>query len=323
MKVLVTGTSGFIGASFCERCAGKGPFELVGVDRRPPRERFASMDYISGDLTDGKFVRRLVTNSEPEAIVHFAAQARVDPSLAAASPTYADNVVATLNLIEAAEDLGHRLTQFVYVSSETVYGDAPGYPCPEASPLNPQSPYAASKAACELLVSRALPENALILRSGMGYGPRSDPGAQVIGRFICRALTSRPILFPKVVPGGGHPTRDVNYVSNFLDGLELALGAGATGTFNVASGREVSILDLANEVVKVVGKGSIECSDDFHYRAGEAGVRTWLDISKARDSFGYTPKVPLRAGLKITARWYVSNPDYFATPHLVPVSQLV
>jgi nucleoside-diphosphate-sugar epimerase len=323
VKVLVTGTSGFIGTSFCERCAGKGPFDVVGVDRRPPRERFASVNYIRGDLTDGKFVRGLVTESDPDAIVHFAAQARVDPSLAAASPTYADNVVATLNLIEAAEDLGHRLTQFVYVSSETVYGDAPGYPCPETSPLNPQSPYAASKAACELLVSRALPGNALILRSGMGYGPRSDPSAQVVGRFICQALTGRPILFPKEMPRGEHPTRDVNYVSNFLDGLELALGARATGTFNVASGQEVSILDLANEVVKVVGKGSIECSDDFHYRAGEAGVRTWLDISKARDSFGYTPKVPLRSGLRTTVRWYASNPDYFEAPYLVPVRQLV
>ena len=311
MKLLVSGTSGFIGTSFCDRFSRSSSFDIVGVDRRPPRERFDTVAYAVGDLTDAAFVRALVSETEPDAIVHLAAQARVDPSLVSASPTYSDNVLATLNLIAAAEGQGVRLGRFVYASSETVYGGTTEYPSKETSPLNPQSPYAASKAACELLVSRGLPGKALILRSGMGYGPRSDPEAQVVGRFIRRALHGKPILFPRTPPPEGHPTRDVNYVGNFLEGIELALRAGVAGTYNVASGREVSIPELADAVIKAVGKGTVLEAEGFVYRQGEAGARTWLDVSKARDDFGYQPRVQLEEGLRATVDWYRSNWDYF------------
>ena len=307
----MTGTSGFIGTSLCERLAARTGFDVVGVDRRPPPECFPSIVYVDGDLTDTRFVRRLVQDAEPDAIVHLAAQARVDPSLLAAAPTYADNVTTTLNLIAALEGLSRQSCRFVYASSETVYGQTSRLPSTEDSPLNPQSPYAASKAACELLVTRALPRTALILRSGMGFGPRSDPSAQVVGRFISRALDNRPILFPKEDPRLGHPTRDTNFVGNFLDGLELALRAGATGTYNIASGREVSILDLAKSVIQATGTGAILRSDEFQYRAGEAGVRTWLDVSKGHDAFGYSPKVSLEDGLRPTVEWYRLHRDYF------------
>jgi nucleoside-diphosphate-sugar epimerase len=109
----------------------------------------------------------------------------------------------------------------------------------------------------------------------------------------------------------GHPTRDTNFVGNFLDGLELALRAGATGTYNIASGREVSILDLAKSVIQATGTGAILRSDEFQYRAGEAGVRTWLDVSKGHDAFGYSPKVSLEDGLRPTVEWYRLHRDYF------------
>lgn len=311
MKLLVTGTSGFIGTSLCEAFGDREDFDIVGVDRRSPRERFARVRYVTGDLTDASFVGQLVIDANPDTIVHLAAQARVDPSLIAASPTYSDNVQTTLNLISAMEALGQRTNRFVYASSETVYGTTTEYPSRETSPLNPQSPYAASKAASELLVSRAFPQKSLILRSGMGYGPRSDPGAQVVARFITRALHDKPILFPRDSPPEGEPTRDVNFVGNFLEGLDLALRAGVSGVYNIASGREVSISELARAVVRKVGKGSIVCSETFRYRQGEAGARTWLDVSKARDRFGYRPRVALEQGLETTVRWYRSHLDYF------------
>jgi nucleoside-diphosphate-sugar epimerase len=320
MKLLVTGTSGFIGTSFCERLSGNRAFDVVGLDRRPPRETFATVEHISADLTDRAAVVETFRRLEPDVIVHLAAQARVDPSLVVASPTYSDNVVATLNLIAGAEKLGRRAPTFVYASSETVYGAASVYPSPESVALNPLSPYAASKAASELLVTRAFPSKSLILRSGMGYGPRSDPSAQVVGRFITRALAGKPLLFPVGMPASAHPTRDVNYVENFLDGVELGLRAGATGTFNVASGRELSVLDLAKFVVRAVGRGEVVMTDQFHYRPGETGGRTWLDISKAHDSFGYAPRVGLDAGLHRATRWYASNPTYFEPTPTIPVS---
>jgi len=234
-------------------------------------------------------------------------------------PTYSDNVLATLNLIAGAEALPRRKPTFLYASSETVYGDTTIYPSVEGAPLNPLSPYAASKAACELLVTRAFPSKSLIIRSGMGYGPRSDPSAQVVARFITHSLTGRPILFPEGTPPSAHPTRDVNFVGNFLDGVELALRAGANGTFNVASGSELSILELAKAIVRVVGRGEIVMTSRFKYRPGELGARTWLDTSKAREAFGYVPQVGLNEGLRRTAEWYESNPDYFAPRIRAPV----
>jgi dTDP-glucose 4,6-dehydratase len=311
MRFLVTGTSGFIGTSFCERFASLPGKDIVGIDRRPPRETFNGVRYSSVELRNDDAVSRLVRHEEPEVIVHFAAQARVDPSLTSSVTTYRDNVEATINLIAAAESLGNRLERFIYASSETVYGNASSYPTKEASPLNPSSPYAASKAACELLVTRALGDRALVLRSGMGYGPRSDPTAQVVGKFVTRALRNQPLLFPRSVPRDRHPTRDVNFVTNFLDGLDLAIKAGASGTFNVASGQEVSILTLAECVVDLVGQGSVEFADEFSYRAGEPGQRTWLDISKAEETFAYRPKMLLPEGLRTSIDWYRSHPDYF------------
>ena len=258
---------------------------------------------------------------QPEAIVHLAAQARVDPSLISAGPTYRDNVEATINLIAGAETLGNRLDRFVYASSETVYGAAPSYPTKENTPLNPGSPYAASKAACELLVTRALRERSLVLRSGMGYGPRSDPSAQVVGKFVTRALQDKPLRFPQDVPPEHHPTRDMNFVGNFLDGLELAVAADASGTYNVASGQEVSILALAELVVKLVGKGTVEFVSDFAYRPGEIGQRTWLDVSKARGAFGYHPKVQLPEGLRETIQWYRAHSSIL--PQAEPASPTV
>jgi UDP-glucose 4-epimerase len=311
MRVLVTGTSGFIGTSFCERFARRGPFQVFGVDRLTPRNRVSGVQYHVIDLTYEYEVSSLVASVEPEVIVHLAAQARVDPSLASSRPTYSDNVVGTLSLLSACEKLGSKLQRFVYASSETVYGPASRYPVAEETPVNPQSPYAASKAACELLVGQALKEKALILRSGMGYGPRSDPRAQVVAKFATRALRDQPLFFPRDEPRGGHPTRDVNFVENFLDGLGQAVTASASGTFNVASGREVSILDIAHLVVDISGSGSVVFTPEFTYRPGEEGLRTWLDISKAKDAFGYSPRISLEEGLRRTIEWYRANPAYF------------
>jgi UDP-glucose 4-epimerase len=301
LRILVTGSSGFIGTTFLESCAGAA--ELHGVDRLPSIERVTGVDYHVADLCAPDGLRALVRRISPDVIVHLAAQARVEPSLVDPVGTYRDNVVATINLIDAALQLGAGFRRFVYASSETVYGPAVTYPTPEIVSPNPQSPYAASKAASEMLVRSSLDDRALIVRSGMGYGPRSDPRAQVVARFVQRSLHNEPLMFPAGPVPGGHPTRDLNFVTNFVDGVRLALDAGVSGTFNIASGRELSILDLAQEVIRKVGSGRIEFDPAWTYRRGEEGLRTWLDITKAKDTFGYRPRVDLDEGLERTIRW--------------------
>lgn len=307
MKILVTGAAGFIGTSYCERQAGVGAHEVTAVDRRVPIEQFRRISYRTLDLLDGYLVEATVQELRPDAIVHLAAQARVDPSLVDPIPTFRDNVQATLNLLSAARACPGTTPLFAYASSETVYGPASGYPTSETAQLNPQSPYAASKAASELLVRSSLPTRHLILRSGMGYGPRSDPRAQVVARFIHTALRDGDLYFPPEITKVSHPTRDLNFVSNFLDGLDLAVASGKSGTFNIASGEEHSVLELANLVVSVVGKGRIRENPEFRYREGEVGLRTWLDISLARKTFGYVPRVNLHEGIRLTTNWMRSH----------------
>lgn len=313
MRVLVTGSSGFIGSSFCERFQRRNDFEIVGVDVVEPRERFGGVEYVVLDLGNREGVRRLVGRYEPDVIVHLAAQARVEPSLVDPAGTYRTNVASTVNLIEAAIEQDH-LDCFVYASSETVYGPANTYPTPEDAPLRPCSPYAASKAACELLVRNANGIPHLIFRSAMGYGPRSNPREQVVAKFIVKALSDEPIRFPQGLPESQHPTRDVNHVQNYLDAMESALAAGARGTFNVGSGRETSILRLARRIVELAGSGSLAFDSAYAYRPGEVGLRTWLDTRKAETAFGYRPSVSLDEGLRATLAWYAEHSDHWSSP---------
>jgi len=313
VRLLVTGSSGFIGANFCDRFRNSGRSDLVGVDCREPRERFSHVEYVTTDLRDRQAVRRLVLAEEPEVIVHLAAQARVEPSLVDPIDTYDRNVVATLNLLDAALELGNKLECFCYASSETVYGPSDRYPTPEDSFLRPQSAYAASKAACEFLVQNTNGLPHLIFRSAMGYGPRSNPREQVVAKFLTKALSDESILFPQGLLESQHPTRDINHVHNYLDAMEKALAAGASGTYNVGSGQETSILDLARRIVELARSGSLAFDSKYAYRPGEVGLRTWLDTRKAETAFGYRPRVSLDEGLRATLAWYAEHPDYWST----------
>jgi len=312
VKVLVTGSSGFIGTNFCEKFHNSRRYDIVAVDCRPPREEFPGVVYETADLRDREAIRRVVQASEPAIVVHLAAQARVEPSLVNPGETYQRNVAGTVNLLEATLDGRKDLECFVYASSETVYGPATEYPTPETSALHPQSAYAASKAACELLVRNVNGLPYLILRSAMGYGPRSNPREQVVAKFLAKALRDEPILFPQDVPKHLHPTRDINYVQNYLEAMDRALVAGAEGIFNVGSGQETSILDLASEIVELVGSGSITFDSHFQYRSGELGLRTWLDTGRASEAFGYRPRITRRDGLVGTLDWLSRNPDYWS-----------
>ncbi len=325
MRALVTGTSGFIGTNLCERFSSSRRYELIGVDCRQPRERFPHVKYVCVDLRDRHAVRDFILSEEPEVIVHLAAQARVEPSLVDPIDTYDRNVLATMNLLDAALALGNRLECFVYASSETVYGPSDRYPTPEDAPLRPQSAYAASKAACEFLVRNANGLPHLIFRSAMGYGPRSNPKEQVVAKFIVKALSGKPILFPEGLAESRHPTRDINHVHNYLDAMERALAAGARGTYNVGSGHETSILELARRIVALSGTGSLAFDAAYAYRPGELGLRTWLDTRNAEEAFGYRPKLSLDEGLRGTTAWYADHPEFWSATHevvSVPLGQV-
>ncbi len=309
----MTGTSGFIGTNLCEAFHSSRRYDIIGVDSREPRERWSGVEYVALDLTNREGLQQVVRRFGPQMIVHLAAQARVEPSLSDPIGTYRANVVGTINLLEAASRLDGGLDRFVYASSETVYGPADTYPTKEDVPLRPLSAYASSKAACEMLVRNAHGIRSIILRSAMGYGPRSNPSEQVVAKFLAKALRDEPILFPTGLPENLHPTRDVNYVGNYVEAVARAINSGVEGTFNVGSGEEVSVLDLARRIVSLVGSGSIRFDPRFAYRPGEAGLRTWLDTRRAEAAFGYRPAVQLTEGLRRTLAWLREHPGYFGS----------
>ncbi len=165
---------------------------------------------------------------------------------------------------------------------------------------------------CDVMVQQLngrLGMRTCVLRSGMGMGPRSPPKAQVVSRFIVRCLEDKPLLFP--VRFGAHPTRDINPVWNFVDGVRLVLEARATGVYNIATGRELSIFDVAQKVVDAVGRGSVLSTPDFSYREGEDGMRTCLDIGKARDELGYEPRLTFEDALRPTIEWFKQWKDVY------------
>ena len=305
-KILVTGTSGFAGTSFCEYFHKK--HEIIGVDWRPPKEKFTHVKYYETDILNLNQLREVFFKENPSRVVHFAAQARIEASLVNPVGTFQVNVAGTINMLEMAKLLN--LDQFIYVSSEVIYGKSDTYPCKEIQSFKPDSPYAASKVAGDVITQNAKGVNWVVARPGMGYGPRSNPEEQVVARFLWNVIFDKPLRFPadkNVI----HPTRDINYIGNFMEGIQLIIEHDARGLYNLGSGKETSMLELAQIIVRVLEKGKLVFDPSFHYREGEEGMRTFLDISKARNEFGYEPKVSLEEGIKITYDWLRRNLDYW------------
>ncbi len=313
MKILITGGSGFIGTTAVERFCLDKNYEIASLDLVPPKETFDGVEYFQTDLITGDIpglgrpggtpLWSVLSAFPPDAIVHLCAQARVDPSVKDPFGTYDTNVLATLTLAKHVSRQNPP-PLFVYISSEAIYGQADSYPTKENDHFRPISPYAASKIASDVMVQQLngrLGMKTCVLRSGMGMGPRSDPKAQVVSRFIANALEGKPLRFPSgpVV----HPTRDINPVWNFVNGVRLVLEAKATGVYNIASGREMSIFDCATKVCGAVGRDFITFDPSFRYREGEEGMRTWLDIEKAREDLGYEPKISFEDALPPTIEW--------------------
>lgn len=306
VKILLTGSSGFVGTTFCEYFHKK--YDLVGVDWNPPKEKFPNVKYYQADILDLNQLKEVFFKENPSRVVHFAAQARIEASLINPMGTFQINVSGTINMLEMAKLLN--LDQFIYVSSEVIYGVADSYPCKEIQSFKPDSPYAASKVSGDVITQNARGVNWVVARPGMGYGPRSNPKEQVVARFIWNIIHNKPLRFPadkNVV----HPTRDLNYIGNFMDALELLIEKNARGVYNLASGRETSMSKLAEIVIGVLGEGEIVFDPNFHYRPGEEGMRTWLDISKARAELGYEPIWSLEEGIKITYEWLKNNLNYW------------
>ena len=316
MRLLVTGGAGFIGANFVRRTLEERPGTSVTVldalTYAGSRESLAGLTdrirLVEGDLADEKLVDRLVAGSD--AVVHFAAETHVDNSLADPGPFLRSNVIGTYSVLEAVRRHGVRLH---HVSTDEVYGDLPlGDPVrfTASTPYRPSSPYAATKAAADMLVLawvRSFGARATISNCSNNYGP-----FQHVEKFIPRQITNvltgrRPKLY-----GSGANVRDWIHVDDHSSAIWRVLTDGVAGrTYLIGADGERDNASVLRLILQLMDHDP----DDFDRVGDRAGhdLRYAIDSGALRAELGWAPgHTDFAAGLRATIEWYRDNDWWWA-----------
>jgi len=308
-KIVVTGGAGFIGSNLVETlCTGN---DVIVIDDLSTGD-YANIKAVvesRGIVLEKCTVNDLGAMQNAFAGVDFVFHQAAIPSVmrSVKDPVSVNEagIDGTLKVLVAARDCGVR--KIVLASSSSVYGDTPVLPKQEAMPPNPLSPYAVTKLTCEHY-ARVFHElyglKTVALRYFNVYGPHQDPKsdyAAVVPRFIIKNLAGERLL----INGDGNQTRDFTFVRDVVNANVLAAESGATGVYNIASGRRISINDLADTIFALTGKNTgVE-----HLPPRPGDVRHSLaDISQAHSDFGYIPNHALERGLAETLEWFRQNP---------------
>jgi UDP-glucose 4-epimerase len=306
MKALVTGGAGFIGSHLVDALVERGD-DVVAVDNLSTgrRENLATAtangaELVEGDITDPSIVAAEFERTRPEVVFHLAAQIDVRRSVTDPVFDMNVNVGGTINLLEAARLMDS--PRFVFASTGgAIYGEGQGLELPldETATCRPDAPYGQSKFAAEgyaSLFGRLFGLSTMALRVGTVYGPRQDPlGEAGVVAIFCGALLTGGT--PRVF-GDGHQTRDYVYVDDIVAAFLAAAAVDSTGTYNVGTGVETSVLDLG----KLIGEA---CDRPFEPemappRAGEV-QRIAIDSGRATTDLGWRAQTPLVDGLRETA----------------------
>ena len=310
MKLLVAGGAGFIGSCYV-RLALDGGHEVVVLDKLTyagRRENLADVEdrieFVDGAIEDPDAVRDSLAGCD--AIVNFAAESHVDRSIADQEAFARTHVIGTGVLLEAARELG--ITRYVQVSTDEVYGSIADGSFTEDSPLQPSSPYSATKAAGDLLVSAHVHTygiDAVICRGSNNYGPRQYP-EKLIPLTILNALSGDPLP----VYGDGRQVRNWLYVEDFARAIDTVLREGAPGeVYNAGGPDECENLELVRKIVALCGRDDslIEHVTD---RPGH-DRRYSLSSEKLR-ALGWAPQTRLEDGLPRTVDWYRDSEWWWA-----------
>ncbi|MFQ5743416.1 MAG: dTDP-glucose 4,6-dehydratase [Acidobacteriota bacterium] len=321
--ILVTGGCGFIGAHFVRKLYDTETWRTVNLDKLTyagDRGRLAGLEdadryrLVEADIADRAVLDELFRQERPSALVNFAAETHVDRSILDATPFLHTNVVGVQSLLEAARE--HGLERFLQISTDEVYGDAEGgEPFTEESPLRPSSPYAASKAAADLLClayRRTYGTPALIVRSTNNYGPFQFP-EKLIPLMIRNALIGKELP----VYGDGAQQRDWLYVEDNCEAILAILERGETGAvFNVSGTADVDNLAMVRSLCRLVAEEAELKADELVSRIHLVDDRPGhdrryaLSSAKIRQQLGWAPKTSLEEGLRATVRWYAQNPEW-------------
>lgn len=308
MKILITGGAGFIGSHLCDKYAKEG-HNVVCLDNFLNGNLtnirhlldYRNFKLIKGDIRDFDLLEKIMR--DVEVIFHLAAQIHVDRSYIEPRLTYDINVIGTQNILEAARL--HDAKRVIYASTSEVYGSAQYVPIDEKHPLNAPHPYGASKIAADRMCyayTQTYGMDISILRLFNIFGPRQrDVGyGGVISIFTRRVLSN----VPPILYGDGRQTRDYTYVDDAVKAYDLVLNhQQPVGPINFGSGKEISILDLANMIIEACGKKGRMQPIQVEPRIGEV-KRLIADASQARKLLGWEPGYDFEKGLKEYVEWY-------------------
>jgi dTDP-glucose 4,6-dehydratase len=312
-RVLVTGGAGFIAANFIHHLLRATPYEVVSLDALTYAGNPANLkdvmaherlSFVHGDIRDVELVAGVV--SECDVIVNAAAESHVEKSIEdGASEFVTTNVEGTQILLDAIRR--SPVERFILISSSEVYGTAEREPMDEEHPLNPRSPYAATKAGADRLAysycaTYGLP--IVIVRPFNNYGPNQHP-EKVIPRFVLQALADEPLT----VHGDGTATRDWLYVEDDAEAIQAVIEADLDlvvgEVVNLATGVDVSVSEIADLVLELTGKPA-SLKEHVAERPGQVH-RHLGSTDKAERLLGWRAETSLEEGLRRTVAWYRDN----------------
>jgi dTDP-glucose 4,6-dehydratase len=317
-RILVTGGCGFIGSNFIRLELDLDPqLSIVNVDKLTYAgnpENLADLidnpryQFVRADICDRATIEALLNPGDMDAVVNFAAESHVDRSILDSAPFVQTNIVGTQTLLDCCR--AHKIPRYVQVSTDEVYGSlgADGK-FTEETPLSPNSPYSASKAAADLLVRACFHTfgfPAITTRCSNNYGPYQFP-EKLIPLFISHAL--QDLSLP--VYGTGMNVRDWIHVTDHCRGIDAALRKGNLGeVYNFGGNCELTNLELTHSLLDVLGKprSLIKFVTD---RPGH-DHRYAIDAGKAKRELGWEPRMNFRDALKQTVDWYLGHGDWIS-----------
>lgn len=317
-RILVTGGCGFIGSNFVRHMLSGDPqLSIVNIDKLTYAgnpENLADLDgekrYIfrQGDICDREFIDSILSEGPIDAVVNFAAESHVDRSILDSGPFVQTNIVGTQVLLDASRK--HKVPRYLQVSTDEVYGSLGAEGAfTEETPLAPNSPYSASKAAADLLVRgyhHTFGFPAVITRCSNNYGPYQFP-EKLLPLFISNLLEDQPVP----VYGKGENVRDWIHVLDHCRGIEAALRRGREGeVYNFGGRSEMRNIDLTRLLLKLLDKPE----SLIRYVQDRPGhdLRYAIDCTKAERELGWSPQVTFEAGLRETIDWYRQHADWVA-----------
>ena len=313
MKLLVTGGLGFIGSNFIVKMLEqKNDFEIVNVDAQlhgadkrnlSGIENNENYEFVNGNITNKRLMEELI--SKCDAVVNFAAESFVDRSINDANPFLVSNIRGTFTILDIITKQKKRMIQ---ISTDEVFGSLSKGSADEQTKFNPSSPYAATKAAAELLInsfSITHDSDVVITRCTNNYGPRQFP-EKLIPKTIILAKQERNIP----IYGNGKNLRDWIFVDEHCDAVyEILINGKAGQAYNISANNEISNVQIVHKILEIMGKSNdlIEFVED---RPGH-DQRYSLNSSKIKNEFGWSTKINFEDGIRKTIEWYEKNFSYY------------